>query len=107
MESGKEEVSVPIPQGPADSQLDDDRSPQEGHFVGATLKIDGDLAKDEHEVKFSSPGTVFQGPGLDRNRPGSTIGRQSVRSTASRTSLRRGGYMGARHSEKYFCYKVR
>ena len=106
MESSKDEVSIPIQTGQADAHLDDDRQPQEGHFVGATLKIDGDLVKDDHEVKFSGSGTVFSGPGLDRNRPGSTIGRQSVRSTSSRTSLKPGGYCSERSSGNFFCYKV-
>ena len=106
----KDEVSVTVQQEQTDVHLDDDRQPQEGQFVGATLKIDGDLVKDEHEVKFS--GTTQTGEpseptsGFDRNRPGSTIGRQSVLSTSSRTSLRPGGHMSQKTSDKFFSYKV-
>ena len=107
MESTKDEVSIPVQQEQTDAHLDDDRQPQEGQFVGATLKIDGDLAKDEHEVRFSGQAQTEPGSGFDRNRPGSTIGRQSVRSTSSRTSLRPGGYISPKTSDKFFSYKVK
>lgn len=106
MESNGEQVSVPVQPAHTDSHLDDDRPPQEGQFVGATLKIDGDLAKDEHEVKFADPHVPStSGPGFDRNRPGSTIGRQSVRSTSSRTSLKPGAVITDKTSQKFFSYK--
>ena len=105
----KDEVSIPVPQEQTDVHLDDDRQPQEGQFVGATLKIDGDIVKDEHEVRFAgTPQTGSGEPtsGFDRNRPGSTIGRQSVRSTTSRTSMKPGGHMSQKTSDKFFSYKV-
>ena len=83
--------------------LEDDKTVQEGHFVGATLEISGNEEKKD-EV---DPDVEFRGPGLTRDRPGSTIGRQSVRSTSSRTSLRVGIVKSERQSEKFFSYKVK
>ncbi|CAG2251169.1 unnamed protein product [Mytilus edulis] len=52
---------------------------------GQPYKIDAPSTQNGEE-----PGVGYAGPGsnFNRNRPGSVIGRQSVRSTASRTSMR-------------------
>jgi len=83
------------------SHLDDDKPVQEEEFVGATLQIESETqnAQDTPEVEF-------EGPGLSRNRPGSVMGRQSVRSTTSRTSMRPGVIKSEAASKSFFSYKV-
>ncbi|KAL3862199.1 hypothetical protein ACJMK2_008186 [Sinanodonta woodiana] len=83
----------------ADATLDDEKGTQEGHFVGATLEIDETAPND------NNPDVEFRGAGLSRNRPGSTIGRQSVRSTTSRTSMRPGYIKTEYESKTFFSYK--
>ncbi|XP_060074120.1 tumor protein p63-regulated gene 1-like protein [Ylistrum balloti] len=91
--------------GPQDSHLEDDRTHVEGQFVGATLQIGGGGPVGEGtepEVKFAG------GPaqGFNRQqRPGSVYGRQSVKSTTSRTSMRPGFVKGEKLSQSYFSYK--
>lgn len=80
------------------SKLEDDKSATSEHFVGATLKIRDDGHKMVPEVEFARQG-------IQRNRPGSRIGRQSVRSTSSRTSMKPGAYKSEKMSELFFCYK--
>ncbi|KAL4221847.1 Tumor protein p63-regulated protein 1-like protein [Mactra antiquata] len=92
------ETSAKMSINSTDQHLDDDKHPKEDTFGGATLEISNDNTNAEPEVEFS-------GPGLNRNRPGSTIGRQSVRSTSSRTSMKPGGYKSAKSSDSFFCYK--
>ncbi|XP_053378935.1 uncharacterized protein LOC128548369 [Mercenaria mercenaria] len=87
-------------QNATEIHLDDEKQPKDDHFQGATLEINGDGAQPHAEAEVE-----FAGPRFDRNRPGSTIGRQSVRSTSSRTSLKAGGYKSEKMSEQYFCYK--
>lgn len=99
METKTEEVNSVATQNATDIHLDDDKPPRDDHFQGATLEISGDGSHTEPEVEFA-------GPAFDRNRPGSTIGRQSVRSTTSRTSLKPGGFVSPKTSEQFFCYKV-
>lgn len=86
-----------------DAHLDDDKIPQEGHFVGATLQIDNASPQ-----KGEEPGVEFSGPGqaFNRDRPGSMYGRQSVKSTTSRTSMRPGIVKNEVASQTYFSYKV-
>ncbi|WAR14451.1 TPRGL-like protein [Mya arenaria] len=78
--------------------LNDDKHPREDSFQGATLEISGDGVPRDPEVDFA-------GPGLNRNRPGSTIGRQSVRSTTSQTSMKPGGFQSEKQTETFFSYK--
>lgn len=86
-----------------DEHLDDDKPPGGKEFKGATLQIDAPSTQNGEE-----PGVGYAGPGsnFNRNRPGSVIGRQSVRSTASRTSMRPGVIKTERMSDQYFSYKV-
>ncbi|KAL8571073.1 hypothetical protein ACOMHN_010534 [Nucella lapillus] len=80
--------------------LEDDKLPQEGEFVGATLQIESETrnATDPPEVDFA-------GPGVSRDRPGSVIGRQSIRSTSSRTSRRPGVVKSDVAINTFFSYK--
>jgi len=82
-----------------DTHLDDDKHPKEDNFVGATLEISGDGVARQPEVEFA-------GPTLDRNRPGSTMSRRSVRSTTSKTSMKPAGYKSDKSCETFFSYKV-
>lgn len=83
------------------SHLDDDKPAQEGDFVGATLQIES-----ETQNAQEPPAVEFEDPALSRNRPGSVIGRQSVRSTSSRTSMRPGIVKSEAASKSFFSYKV-
>ncbi|XP_052082591.1 tumor protein p63-regulated gene 1-like protein isoform X1 [Mytilus californianus] len=85
-----------------DEHLDDDKPPGGKEFKGATLQIDAPSTQNGEE-----PGVGYAGPGsnFNRNRPGSVIGRQSVRSTSSRTSMRPGVVKTERMSDQYFSYK--
>lgn len=71
-------------------------------FSGATLQIDGVDNQTGHE-----PGVDFVGSGtnFNRNRPGSVYGRQSIRSTTSRTSVRPGFIKSDVESDTFFSYK--
>ncbi|KAK3104939.1 hypothetical protein FSP39_013502 [Pinctada imbricata] len=84
-----------------DVHLEDDRQHQ-GSFSGATLQIDGVDNQNGDE-----PGVGFRGSGqnFNRNRPGSTMSRQSVRSTSSRTSMRPGVVKSDSMTSSYFSYK--
>lgn len=72
-------------------------------FSGATLQIDNADNQTGHEpgVDFTGPSTNF-----NRNRPGSAYGRQSIRSTTSRTSVRPGVIKSDVESGTFFSYKV-
>ena len=85
-----------------DVHLDDDKH-QQGEFVGATLQIDNTAPnRDTPEVSFAGPGQQF-----DRTaRPGSVYGRQSVKSTSSRTSMRPGVAKNEKICNNFFSYKV-
>jgi len=87
-----------------DVQLDDDKQHQEGTFVGATLQI-GNVAPggEGAEVQFAGPGA---GNFNRQERPGSVYGRQSVKSTSSRTSVRPGVIKPDKVSQSFFSYKV-
>ncbi|KAH3827025.1 tumor protein p63-regulated gene 1-like protein [Dreissena polymorpha] len=78
--------------------LEDETTQKVDMFEGATLDISGEDGEHPPDVDFA-------GPGLNRNRPGSTIGRQSVRSTTSRTTMKPGGYKSEISSKSFFCYK--
>ena len=82
--------------------LDDDKPPQQEEFVGATLQIDSETRNTQPEPQEAEN----PGPGLTRDRPGSVIGRQSVRSTSSRTSMRPGITKSDVAAKTYFSYKV-
>ena len=84
--------------------LDDDKPVLEGQFVGATLEIDA--GDDKKTPEKQPPDVDFEGPGLNRARPGSVIGRQSVMSTTSRTSMRPGVVRTDVAAKSYFSYKV-
>lgn len=86
-----------------DEHLDDDKPPGTKEFKGATLQIDAPGTQNGEE-----PGVGYAGPGsnFNRNRPGSVIGRQSVRSTSSKTSMRPGVIKTDLMSDQYFSYKV-
>ena len=74
--------------------LEDEMEPgQNANFVGATLEINGASTEAEKEPNVEFAGTVKRSvsepsdsPNLNRNRPGSTIGRTSNISVGSRTS---------------------
>ncbi|XP_069123663.1 tumor protein p63-regulated gene 1-like protein [Argopecten irradians] len=87
-----------------DSHLEDDRTNVEGQFVGATLQIGGGgpgVDGVEPEVKFAGvPGQFNR-----QQRPGSVYGRQSVKSTTSRTSMRPGVVKDEKIAQHYFSYK--
>ena len=83
----------------SDAHLEEEKAGQEAHFVGATLQIDGAAQNGD------DPGVNFAGT-FDRNRPGSVIGRQSVKSTTSRTSMRPGVVKTDVMTDKFFSYKV-
>ncbi|KAK7497997.1 hypothetical protein BaRGS_00010868 [Batillaria attramentaria] len=83
------------------SQLDDDKTAQEGEFVGATLQI----ASETQNGQAEAPEVEFAGPGITRNRPGSVIGQRSVVSTSSRTSRRPGVVKSDTTSSTFFSYK--
>lgn len=57
--------------------------------------------------KGEEPGVGFSGPGqgFNRDRPGSMYGRQSVKSTTSRTSMRPGVMKTEVASQSFFSYK--
>lgn len=84
------------------SHLEDDKPAQEGEFVGATLQIES-----ETQNAQESPEAESEEPALSRNRPGSVIGRQSVLSTSSRTSMRPGVVKSEAASKSFFSYKVK
>ena len=104
MESQVAETVVNMDKNTMDSHLDDDKHPHTSEFVGATLEI-GDSSSSPAQ---GTPDVEFRGPtsNFDRNRPGSTIGRQSVRSTTSRTSMKAGGFKSDKSASLYFCIKV-
>lgn len=81
--------------------LDDDKQPQEGEFEGATLHIESET----HNVQ-GVPEVEIVEPRLSRNRPGSVIGRQSIRSTTSRTSMKPGVVKNDASANSFFSYKV-
>ncbi|XP_076472255.1 tumor protein p63-regulated gene 1-like protein [Babylonia areolata] len=82
------------------ANLDDGKPLQEGAFVGATLQIESDT-----QNGAGTPEVGFEGPGLSRDRPGSVVGRQSVRSSSSRTSLRPGQTKSDMAARTFFSYK--
>ncbi|XP_041377628.1 tumor protein p63-regulated gene 1-like protein [Gigantopelta aegis] len=83
--------------------LDDDKPALEGQFVGATLELN---AAEAQKAPDKEPEVGFEGPGsFDRARPGSVIGRQSVASTTSRTSMRPGVVRTDVAAKTYFSYK--
>ena len=99
--------------------LDDhDDKPAAKGFDGATLQI-GNESTAVPDVAFSgagergtatsaptrNDGTVQGNEALSRDRPGSRIGRESVRSTGSRTALRPGAVQDV-SARSYYCYKV-
>ncbi|OWF40321.1 tumor protein p63-regulated gene 1-like protein isoform X2 [Mizuhopecten yessoensis] len=90
---------------PQDTHLEDDRSHVEGQFMGATLQIGGGGPGGEGaepEVKFAGG----PAPGFNRQqRPGSVYGRQSVKSTTSRTSMRPGVIKDEKLAQNFFSYK--
>lgn len=88
---------------PQDTHLEDDRGQVDGQFVGATLQIGGSGVEGaESEVKFAGPAAGFN----RQQRPGSVYGRQSVKSTSSRTSMRPGVVKDEKLARNYFSYKV-
>ncbi|XP_076451562.1 tumor protein p63-regulated gene 1-like protein [Babylonia areolata] len=90
-----------VPDTTPATQLDDDKAAQEGEFVGATLQIES-----ETRNATETPEVEFTGPGFSRSaRPGSVIGRQSVRSTTSRTSRRPGVVKSDVAVKTFFSYK--
>ena len=96
------EEATKMATGETSTQLEDEKPAQEGEFVGATLQIES-----ETRNAAETPEVEFAGPGLSRNRPGSVIGRQSVRSTSSRTSMRPGVVKSDVQAKTFFSYKVR
>ncbi|XP_071110027.1 tumor protein p63-regulated gene 1-like protein [Haliotis cracherodii] len=90
--------AVPVP-----VQLDDEKAAQEGQFVGATLELNGE--DPAPKARDPDADVDFAGPALSRNRPGSTIGRQSIRSTSSRTSLKPGVVKSDMSAKTFFSYK--
>lgn len=72
-------------------------------FSGATLQIDGVDNQTGHEPGVDFVGSVTN---FNRNRPGSVYGRQSIRSTTSRTSVRPGFIKSDVESDTFFSYKV-
>ncbi|XP_064642923.1 tumor protein p63-regulated gene 1-like protein [Lineus longissimus] len=74
-------MANPISSGPQEARLEDEKSAGNSDFTGATLQF-GMQGGEEPNVDFA-------GPGLGRSRPhsGSTLSRQSVSSTGSKTSL--------------------
>lgn len=81
--------------------LDDDK-PATKEFEGATLQIgtSEDVERGIPDVRNSEPSA------LSRERPGSVIGRTSVKSTASRTSVRPGLVKSDESSQSFYSYKV-
>ncbi|XP_012938197.1 tumor protein p63-regulated gene 1-like protein [Aplysia californica] len=81
--------------------LEDDKPADVKEFEGATLQIgQTDQHVNEAETNSSSGGS-----GFSRNRPGSVIGRTSVRSTSSKTSLRPGFIKTDVSARSFYCYK--
>lgn len=86
-----------------EEHLDDDKPPGVKEFKGATLQIDAPSTQNGEE-----PGIGYApGQNFNRNRPGSVMGRQSVRSTSSKTSMRPGFIKTDGLSDQYFSYKVK
>jgi len=113
MTDHSEETSQNITNSLQEGSLDDDRHPRDTTFQAATLEISGDGVPKTPEAKSGTTDTIpedveveFAGPGINRNRPGSTIGRQSVRSTTSRTSMKSNGFTSEKQTESFFSYKV-
>jgi hypothetical protein len=81
-------MANPISSGPGEVRLEDEKSPGNPDFTGATLQF-GMQGGEDPTIDFAGPGSQA-GMGL-RSRPhsGSTISRQSVSSTGSKTSLGR------------------
>lgn len=97
--------------------LDDDKPAVLKEFEGATLQISSndvttaDISNNmQPEISFApqsnnGPRTVGGGE-LSRDRPGSVIGRASIRSGSSRTSIRPGIVQSDLSARSYYCYKV-
>ena len=88
-----------------EEHLDDDKPPGVKEFKGATLQIDAPSSSTQNGEELGigyAPGQNF-----NRNRPGSVMGRQSVRSTSSRTSMRPGIIRTDGMSDQFFSYKVK
>ncbi|KAK7093660.1 hypothetical protein V1264_007364 [Littorina saxatilis] len=82
------------------SHLEEEKTAQEGEFVGATLQIESETQNGQE-----TPDVDFTGPAISRNRPGSVIGRRSILSTGSRTSLRPGVVKSDNITKLFFSYK--
>ena len=86
-----------------EEHLDDDKPPGVKEFKGATLQIDAPSSSTQNGEELGigyAPGQNF-----NRNRPGSVMGRQSVRSTSSRTSMKPGIIRTDGMSDQFFSYK--
>ncbi|BFZ23380.1 hypothetical protein BsWGS_26419 [Bradybaena similaris] len=84
--------------------LDDDRPATAQEYAGATLQIASEDARveDAGEVRVPRP---EEASNFSRSRPGSVVSRASVRSTASRTSLRPGLVQTELSARSFYCYK--
>ncbi|CAG5136543.1 unnamed protein product [Candidula unifasciata] len=84
--------------------LDDDQPATVKEYQGATLQIgsEDNVEDDTPEVLVCQPSV---GSGLSRSRPGSVIGGSSVRSTASRISMRPGRVQTEVSARSFYCYK--
>ncbi len=99
-----------------EDNLVDDKSPVAAEFKGATLQLDTATHNGtEPEVKFAGMARADPDEGanavdtadLDRNRPGSVIGRKSVTSTGSKASLSSRIRENQYSSKLYFSKRVR
>ncbi|CAG5118975.1 unnamed protein product [Candidula unifasciata] len=82
------------------ANLDDDKQPTGREFEGATLQIGR-----EEDVERGIPDIYVAQPSLSRDRPGSVLGRTSVRSTGSRTSVKPGLVKSDVSSQSFYSYK--
>ncbi|XP_059164338.1 tumor protein p63-regulated gene 1-like protein [Physella acuta] len=93
--------------------LDDDKPAVLKEFEGATLEItssDATITDISHnmqpEISFApQPRTIGGASELSRDRPGSVIGRASIRSGSSRTSIKPGIVQSDFSARSYYCYK--
>ena len=82
--------------------LEIDKGEDQNEFVGATLKLHCD---NESKVESSDIEDDFT-KRLSRNRPSCIIGRSSIRSVASKTSMIPGVVKSDNDSNLFFSYKV-
>ncbi|XP_064610443.1 tumor protein p63-regulated gene 1-like protein [Liolophura sinensis] len=107
MAETKEKTTIPVEENIAtDMKIDDDRTGDDSaEFTGATLEIGSGSPNPPVPSVAIAGGAAADGSAFDRGRPGSVYGRQSIKSTTSRTSMRPGYVEPVEITKGYFSYK--